>query len=83
MLHVFFKICLVHLTPNETFGVKDGVGRVGVECVLGRVTDKSFIIREADPGRCYPMTLIVGNNLDTTAPLYTVPNVRKGQRNSV
>lgn len=28
VLHVFLKICFVHLTSNETFGIKNSVARV-------------------------------------------------------
>lgn len=37
--HITDDIGIVHLTTDETFGVKDSVGGVGVESVLGRVTD--------------------------------------------
>lgn len=39
MFDVPFDIGVVHLATNETFGVKDSVGRIGVEGVLGAVTN--------------------------------------------
>lgn len=39
VLHVTLDFGIIHLATDETFGVKDSVGRVGVESVLGRVTD--------------------------------------------
>ena len=77
MLYVFLKICFVHLASNETLGVEDCVGWVGMECVLGGVTDQSFFVCETDPRRSCSMPLIVGDNLNTTVPVYTVPTLGK------
>jgi hypothetical protein len=46
VLHVLLHVSVVELTSDETLGVEDSVLRVGVEGVLGRVTDKTFIIVE-------------------------------------
>jgi len=81
MSYVSLKICFIHLASNEMLGVEDCVGWVGVECVLGGVTDQSLFICEANSRRSYLMALIVGNNLNTTAPLYMgqggCANIRK------
>ncbi len=71
VLHVALDILVVHLAPNETLGVKDRVTRVGVEGVLGRVTDKAFVIGEGDPGGCDTVTLVVGNDFYTSTARYT------------
>ena len=39
VLHVTNDVWVVHLAANETLGVEDGVLGVGVEGVLGGVTD--------------------------------------------
>jgi len=39
VLHVANDIRVVHLATNETLGVENGVGGVGVECVLSAVTN--------------------------------------------
>jgi NAD-specific glutamate dehydrogenase len=39
VLHVALNLILIHLATNETLGVKDSVLGVGMEGVLGRVTD--------------------------------------------
>ena len=83
MLHVFLKICFVHFASDETFCVEDCVDWVGMECVLGGVTDQSLVVCETDPRRSYSMPLIVGDNLDTTAPLYTMPTLEKHEKNTM
>jgi hypothetical protein len=45
MLHVALQLWLIDLTTDETFGIKDRVGRVRVERIFGRVTDPSFELR--------------------------------------
>ena len=45
MLNVALQLWLVNLTTDETFRVKDRVGRVGVEGIFGRVTNPSFRVR--------------------------------------
>ncbi len=39
VFHVTLDFGIVHLATNKTFRVKDSVGRVGVEGVLGGVAD--------------------------------------------
>lgn len=39
MLLVTFDLRIVNLATNQTFGIEDGVFRVGVEGVLGGITD--------------------------------------------
>jgi len=39
MLLVTLDLRIVHLTTNQTLSVEDGIFRVGVESVLGGVTD--------------------------------------------
>ena len=39
MLLVTLDLRIVHLATNQTLGIKDSVFRVGVEGVLGGVTD--------------------------------------------
>jgi len=45
MLNVALQLWLFDLTTDETFGIKDRVGRVRVERIFGRVTDPSFELR--------------------------------------
>ena len=49
MLLITQYFWIIHLTTDETLSVEDGVFRVGVEGILGRVTDETFIIREGNP----------------------------------
>ncbi len=59
VLHVALDVTIVHFTTNETLRIEDGVSWVGVEGVLGAVTNKAFIIGEGDPRRCDTVTLVV------------------------
>lgn len=49
MLLITQYFWIIHLTTDETLSVEDGVFRVGVEGILGRVTDETFVVREGDP----------------------------------
>ena len=71
MLHILLNFRIRELATNKTLSVEDGVFRVGVEGILGRVTDETFIIREGNPRGCDTMTLVVCDDFDTTTPLYT------------
>ena len=62
---------IIHLTPNETLSVENRIFGVGVVGILGRVADETFLIGEGDPRRSNTMTLVVGDNFDTTAALDT------------
>lgn len=55
-----------------TLGVKDCVCRVGVEGVLGSVTDQAFLIGERDPRRRDTMSLVIGNDVYATFLLYAI-----------
>ena len=44
MFHVALEFIVVHLTTDETFGVKHGILRVGVESILGRVSDPRLTV---------------------------------------
>jgi hypothetical protein len=39
MLHVALQVWFIDLTANEAFGIEDRVGWVGVERILGGITD--------------------------------------------
>ena len=47
MLHVALQIWLIDLTANEALGIKDRVGWVGVERVLGGITDSGCRVNAA------------------------------------
>ena len=49
MFLVTIDFWIIHLTTNETFGVENGVFRVGVVGVLGGVADETFFITETYP----------------------------------
>lgn len=49
VLDVALDVRVVHLATNKSLGVENGVRRVGVESVLGGVTDQSFFVGEGDP----------------------------------
>lgn len=51
MFKVTLQLWLFNLTTNETLGVKDRVGRVGVKCVLGRITDPGLWVSTKIEGR--------------------------------
>jgi hypothetical protein len=39
VLHVALQLGVLELATNETFGVKDSLGRRSVECSLGSISD--------------------------------------------
>ena len=43
MFLVALDFWIIHLATNQTFGIKDSVFRVGMESVLGSVTDTARI----------------------------------------
>lgn len=49
MLHIALDFGVVNLATKETLGVEDSVLGVGVERILRRITNQTFIVREADP----------------------------------
>ena len=51
MLDVALQLWLLHLTTDETFGIKDCVGRVRVERIFGRITDSRFEVRVKAKGQ--------------------------------
>jgi hypothetical protein len=71
VLHVLLEFGFIKLATNKTLGVKDRVTWVRVESVLGRVADETLFIRERDPRWSDTVTLVVGDNLDTTVTLDT------------
>ena len=44
MLLIALHLRLTYLTTNEALGIKDSVGWVGVERVLGRITNSGYRI---------------------------------------
>ncbi len=40
---------VIVFTTNETLGVEDSVFGIAVVCVLGGVTDETFLVCETDP----------------------------------
>ena len=75
VLHVALHFWVVDLATNEALRVEDGILGIGVECILRRITDQPFLVREADPRWCYPVTLVVGDNLHTAPSLHTYTRV--------
>lgn len=49
VLHIALDFGVVNLATKETLGVEDSVLGVGVERILRRITNQTFIVREADP----------------------------------
>ena len=47
VLHILLNIGVVHLAANETLGIEDGVLGVGVEGVLGGVTDTARMSKKS------------------------------------
>ena len=72
VLDVALNVTIVHLASNKTFGVEYGVAGVRVEGILGGVTDETLLSVECDPRRGDTVALVVGDDLYTSAPLYTV-----------
>lgn len=50
MLNVTLQVLLFDFTTYETLGVKDCVGRIRVECILGRVADPGSRVRRGGGG---------------------------------
>ena len=71
MLLVALGLRVARLATDESLSVEDGIFGVGVEGVLGAVTNKAFIIGEGDPRRCDTVTLVVGDNFYPTTLLNT------------
>ena len=49
MLHVALDFWVISLSSDESFGVEYGVFGIGMEYVLGGVTDESFAFCEGHP----------------------------------
>jgi hypothetical protein len=47
VLHIPFEFIVIHLTTNQTFGVEDSVLGVGMEGILGRVSNAGKILSQA------------------------------------
>lgn len=93
MPDVTLEFTIVHLTTYETFGIKYGIFWVGVEGILGGISNtrtavsrgrkqmnrclQSFVLSEADPRRSYSVTLVIGNDFHPTTSLDAVQLVRK------
>ena len=63
MFHIPLDCRVVKLPSYESLGIKDGVGRVHGDLVLGRVPDQPLGVGEGDVGRGRPVALIVGDDL--------------------
>jgi hypothetical protein len=63
--HVLLDVLVVEAATDETLGVEDGLAGVHGGLVLGRVTDETLRLSEGNVGRGGPVTLVVGDDLDT------------------
>jgi hypothetical protein len=65
-LLVILHRCFGPRSANQPLGVKDSVLRVRRQLVLGSISDKALaLFGEGDVRRCDPVTLVVGDNLNT------------------
>merc|ERR1719369_907943 len=64
MLHVLGHGRVAIFAPNETFSVKDCVGWVEGDLVLGGVANESFGVVKGNVGGSCAVALVVGDNLD-------------------
>ena len=54
------------ITTNQTFGIKDGIFRVGSQLIFGSITNQTLTISsEGNIGRSDTVSLIVGNDFNT------------------
>jgi len=64
VFHVALHGRLIKLTSNESLGIKDGVGWVDCDLVLGWVTDQPLGVGECHVRWSSAVTLIIGNDFD-------------------
>jgi len=76
VLHVGLDLVRIEFAANQTLGIKDGVGSVHGDLVLGGVTDKTLSVIESNIGRGGALALIVGNDLHAIILPHTNTRVR-------
>ena len=76
VLHVGLDLIVGELAANQTLGVEDGVGRVHGDLVLGRITDQTLSVSEGNERGRRPVTLVVGDDLNSVISEDTHARVR-------
>ena len=79
VLHVGLNLGVGELAANQTLGVEDRVLGVHSDLVLGRITDQTLSVSEGNERGRRPVTLVVGDDLDAPAALYTNARVSRAQ----
>lgn len=65
VLDILLNEGFVKLPADQSFGIKDGVGRIPGNLVLGCISDQSFSVSEGNIRRSGSVALIVGDDLNS------------------
>jgi len=71
VLDIVLDILVIETTTDQTLGVEDGVGGVGGVLVLGGISDKTLVLGKGDVRRCNTVTLVVGDDFNTSVLVHT------------
>ena len=80
MLNIGLDLSIAELATDETLSVEDGVVGVHRDLVLRGITDQPLGVGEGDIGGCCPVTLVVGNDLNTIVLPYTDTAENRSQK---
>ena len=76
VLHVGLNLGVGELAANQTLGVEDRVLGVHSDLVLGRITDQTLSVSEGNERGRRPVTLVVGDDLNSVMSEDTHARVR-------
>jgi hypothetical protein len=82
MSHILLNDRVGKLSADQTFGIEDGVMRIFGDLILGRVTDESFSLSEADVRWSCSISLIVYDDLNSVVLPHTHAGVGSTQINT-
>merc|ERR1719422_1857764 len=63
VLHVSLDSGVIEFSTNESFSIKDGVGGVDCDLILGWISDQPLGVSECHIGGSCPVSLVIGNDL--------------------
>lgn len=65
VLHVLLNDGVVELSADQSLGIEDGIVGIFGHLVLGCISDESLCFCEGDIGRSGPVSLIIGDDLNS------------------
>ena len=77
VLSIGMNLSIAELATDETLCIENGVVGVHRDLVLGSIADQTLVVGEGDIRGSGSVTLVVGNDFDTSAALNT--NARVGR----